>query len=94
MPISKHAQLRKGVVFMAKIDQMLASLQKLHTQMGALEKKLAAEAKAIEKKAAAKKPAAKKPAAKKPAAKKPAAKKPVAAKPAAAKPVVKPLLKK
>ena len=82
MPISKHALLRKGVVFMAKIDQILASLQKLHSQMGVLEKKLAAEAKA-----AAKKPAAK-PAAKKPAAKKPAAKKP------AAKPVVKPLLKK
>ena len=65
---------------MAKVDQMVSSLQKLYAKRGALdkqigdaEKKLAAEAKAAAKPAPAKKPAAKK-AAKKPAAPKPAAK--------------------
>ena len=79
---------------MAKVDQLVSSLQKLYSKRGALdkqivdaEKKLASEAKIAAKPAApAKKPVAKKPAAKKPAAKKPAAK------PAAAAP--KPLLKK
>ena len=69
---------------MAKLDQLVSSLQKLYTKRGALdkqiadaEKKLAVEAKAAAKSAApAKKPAAKKPAAKKPAARKSAAKKP------------------
>ena len=82
---------------MAKVDQMVSSLQKLYSKRSTLdkqivdaEKKLATEAKVAAKPAPAKKPAAKKPAAKKSAAKKPAAKKPVAA----PKPAVKPLLKK
>jgi hypothetical protein len=62
---------------MAKVDQMVSSLQKLYSKRSTLdkqivdaEKKLAVEAKAAAKPAApAKKPAAKKPAAKKPAAK-------------------------
>jgi hypothetical protein len=77
--------MRKGVIFMAKIDQMVLSLQKLYAKRGALdkqiidaEKKLTAEAKAGAKPAApAKKPAAKKPAAKKPVAKKAVAPKPL-----------------
>ena len=82
---------------MAKIDKMVADLQKLLKKKEALDKqildagkKIAAEAKVAPKAAPAKKAAPKK-AAKKPAAKK-AAKKP--AKPAAPKPVVKPLLNK
>ena len=74
---------------MAKVDQMVSSLQKLYAKRSSLdkqiidvEKKLAAEAKVAAKPAPAKK-AGKKPGAKKAAAKKPAA-----------KPVVKPLLKK
>ena len=87
--------MRKGVIFMAKVDQMVSSLQKLYLKRSALdklivdaEKKLAAEAKVSAKPAApAKKPAAKKSAAK-PAAKKPAAKT------AASKPAAKPVVKK
>ena len=83
---------------MAKVDQMVLSLQKLYSKRSALdkqivdaEKKLATEAKVAAKPAApAKKPAAKKPAAK---AKKPAAKKP-AVKSAAKSVAPKPLLKK
>ena len=75
---------------MAKIDQMVSSLQKLYVKRSSLdkqildaEKKLVAEAKVAAKPAsAAKKPAKKKSAAKKPAAKKPAAK-------SAAKPAIK-----
>ena len=66
---------------MAKIDQMVSSLQSLYSKRNALdkqivaaEKKLASEAKIAAK--PAKKPAAKK-SAKKPAAKKPAASKPL-----------------
>ena len=63
---------------MAKLDQLVTSLQKLYTKRGALdkqiadaEKKFAVEAKAATKSAApAKKAAAKKPAARKAAAKK------------------------
>jgi DNA topoisomerase-1 len=76
----------KELLFMAKLDQLVTSLQKLYTKRGALdkqiadaEKKFAVEAKAATKSAAApaKKAAAKKPAAKKPAARKSAAKKEV-----------------
>ena len=76
---------------MAKVDQVVSSLQKLYSKRNALdkqiiaaEKKLVAETKAVTKPAAS----AKKSAAKKPAAKKSAAKK------SAAKPAAKPLLKK
>ena len=101
MPKVTHASKRKGVVFMAKIDQMVASLQKLYAKRGALdkqiisaEKKLAVEAKAAAKPAAsAKKSAGKKSKTKKSAAKKTVAKKSAAKKPAP-KPAVKPLLKK
>ena len=67
---------------MAKVEQIVSSLQKLYVKRGALdkqivdvEKKLVAETKkASAKPAATKKPAGKKSAAKKSAAKKPAAK--------------------
>ena len=91
MPINKYARCAKELIFMAKVDQMVTSLQKLYNKRSALdkqivdaEKKLAAEAKVVAKPAApAKKPAAKKPAAKKAAAK------PAAAKPTAPKPLLK-----
>ena len=80
---------------MAKIDQMVSSLQKLYAKRSSLdkqivdvEKKLVAEAKV------AAKPAPVKKAGKKAGAKKAATKKPATKKPAAPKPVVKPLLKK
>ena len=68
---------------MAKVEQVLSSLQKLYVKRSALdkqivdaEKKLVAEAKAVPKAAAsAKKTVAKKTVAKKPAAKKPVQKK-------------------
>jgi len=67
---------------MAKVDQLVTSLQKLQSKRSALdkqiadaEKKLAVEAKAAVKAVPAKKPAGKKSAAKKPAAPKPTVKK-------------------
>jgi hypothetical protein len=73
---------QRSIYFMAKVDQLVSSLQKLQSKRSALDKQIAeAEKKLVVEVKAAAKPAASagKPAAKKPAAKR-AARKPTAPK--------------